>query len=56
MWTSSVDRSNFLSESNAVIQGKAEVVPDKGICPDLENVFPTTGYIGTFTHEIILTP
>ncbi|XP_041491123.1 prolactin-inducible protein homolog [Microtus oregoni] len=42
--------------ANAVIQGKAEVVPAKGICPDLENVFPTTGYKGTITHEIILTP
>ncbi|XP_028632207.1 prolactin-inducible protein homolog [Grammomys surdaster] len=40
--------------SNTALQGKAEVVPAKGICPDDENVFPETSYTGTATQKIIV--
>ncbi|XP_051007486.1 prolactin-inducible protein [Acomys russatus] len=42
--------------ANTVLQGKAEVVPDKHICPDGENIYPVTSYIGNITHEILVTP
>ncbi|XP_031236681.1 prolactin-inducible protein homolog [Mastomys coucha] len=39
---------------NTVFQGKAEVVPPKGICPDDENIFPVTSYVGTASQEIFV--
>ncbi|XP_021509806.1 prolactin-inducible protein homolog [Meriones unguiculatus] len=41
--------------ANTVLQGKAEVVPAKDICPDGENIFPATSYTETITHEILVT-
>uniref|UniRef100_A0A8C6HXX2 Prolactin-induced protein n=1 Tax=Mus spicilegus TaxID=10103 RepID=A0A8C6HXX2_MUSSI len=42
--------------ANTVLQGKAEVVPAKEICPDGENIFPVTSYVETVTGEILVTP
>ncbi|NP_579826.1 seminal vesicle antigen-like 1 precursor [Rattus norvegicus] len=42
--------------ANTVLQGKAEVVPDKDICPDGENIFPVTSYVETVTSKILVMP
>ncbi|XP_034375630.1 prolactin-inducible protein homolog [Arvicanthis niloticus] len=40
--------------TNTALQGKAEVVPARGICPDDENVFPETSYVGTATQKVVV--
>ncbi|EDM15497.1 seminal vesicle antigen-like 2, isoform CRA_b [Rattus norvegicus] len=40
--------------ANTALQGKAEVVPAKDICPNDENIFPVTSYIGTATQKIFV--
>ncbi|XP_028632283.1 prolactin-inducible protein homolog [Grammomys surdaster] len=47
---------NIQVSANTVLQGKAEVVSAKDICPDGENIFPVTSYIETVTGEILVTP
>ncbi|EDL13496.1 seminal vesicle antigen-like 2 precursor [Mus musculus] len=39
---------------NTALQGKAEVVPAKSICPDDEKIFPVTSYVETATQKIIV--
>ncbi|OBS80150.1 hypothetical protein A6R68_21646, partial [Neotoma lepida] len=46
--------SAFLLVANAVLQGKAEVVPAKGICPEGEKIYPVTNYLRTIAYEISL--
>ncbi|CAO2603369.1 hypothetical protein LEMLEM_LOCUS11643 [Lemmus lemmus] len=48
-WKIQVSAKTFL-------QGKAEVVPAKGICPEGEKIYPVTTYMGTVAHEILVTP
>ncbi|XP_038173735.1 prolactin-inducible protein homolog [Arvicola amphibius] len=48
-WEIQVSAKTFL-------QGKAEVVSAKGICPDGEKTYPVTTYMRTVAHEIPVTP
>lgn len=56
MWSSWFNTYTFFPVANTVLQGKAEVVSAKEICPDGENIFPVTSYVETVTGEILVTP
>ncbi|XP_052575349.1 prolactin-inducible protein homolog [Peromyscus californicus insignis] len=47
---------NIQVSGNAVLQGKAEVVPATGICPEGEKIYPVTTYMRTTSREISVTP
>ncbi|XP_038175326.1 prolactin-inducible protein homolog [Arvicola amphibius] len=41
---------------NTFLQGRAEVVPAKGICPEGEETHRVTTYMGSVTQEILVRP